>query len=104
VRVRPGRDRRAPYRFTTTGAITPPAGVPRSAACRGRATVRVKAGPTTISSRQAPVAGDCRFRSQVTFRAPRRFAGRRLLHVLVRFDGNVVLARRTAPPVPVRVR
>jgi hypothetical protein len=104
VRVRPGRDRRAPYRFTTTGTISPPAGVARSAACGGLVTVRVKAGRNTISARRARVSASCRFRSDVSFAAPRRFGRHRTLSVLVRFDGNAVLARRAAPAVPVRVR
>jgi hypothetical protein len=104
VRVTPRRDRRPPYRFTTTGTVVPPAGVSRSAACRGRVAVQVKAGRNTISTRRARVTPSCRFRSVVAFGVRRRFAGRRALRFTVRFAGNAVLAARTAAPRTVRVR
>lgn len=103
VRVRPHRDRRAPYRFTTTGTISPPAGVSRTAACAGQVTVQVKAGRKTISTRRARVTPACRFRSSVSFGDRQRFDGRRSLRFLVRFTGNAVLARRSAKPRSIRV-
>jgi hypothetical protein len=102
-RVTPGRDRRAPYRFTTTGTIAPPAGVSRTAACEGRVAVQVKTGRNTISTRQARVTSACRFRSTVSFADGRRFGARRRLRFVVRFTGNAVLARRSARPRLIRV-
>jgi len=96
--------RRAPYRFTTSGTVIPPAGVSPTAACRGVVTVQVKAGRSTISTRRARVSPACAFRSQVSFRGRRRFRGRRALRFFVRFDGNAVLARRRAAPRSVSVR
>ena len=102
-RVRPGRDRRAPYRFTTTGTISPPAGVSRTAGCAGQVTVVIKGGRRAISTRRARVTPACSFRSHVSFGDRRRFDGRGRLRFLVRFSGNAVLARRTANPLWVRV-
>src|SRR3954470_280347 len=97
-RVRRAGTRRPPYRFATTGTIGPPAGVSRTAACRGVVTVQVKTGRTTISARRARVTSACRFASRVAFAQRRRFAGRRRLRFTVRFGGNAVLARRSAGP------
>ncbi|MEA2496797.1 MAG: hypothetical protein QOJ29_4708 [Thermoleophilaceae bacterium] len=104
VHITPRRDLRGKRRFTTTGAIRPPAGVSRSAACQGRVAIQVRAGHETISTRQARVSRTCRFRSTVVFSTARRFRGHDTLEFTVRFQGNALLAQRSAGPYPVRVR
>jgi len=59
VRVTPGRDRRAPYSFRTTGRLLLPQGTPRASGCRGSITVQVKAGRRTVSTRRAFLRPDC---------------------------------------------
>ena len=44
----PRRDTTAPYRFTTTGRRTLPAGVTPGQGCRGTVTVQIKAGRKTV--------------------------------------------------------
>ncbi|MFL5884479.1 MAG: hypothetical protein ACJ77M_05365 [Thermoleophilaceae bacterium] len=104
VRVRPRRDGRPPYRFTAAGSLVPPAGASRTAACRGRVTIRIDAGRRTIWTRKARVAPDCSFRSRATFAGRRRFRGRRSLSVVVRFGGNSVLGATSATGQRVGVR
>ena len=104
VRVRPRRDRRGPRRFTTTGRLLLPSGLTRREACNGRISVQVKARRNTISLRRARLRRDCTFRSRVTFRAPRRFAGQRRLRFRVRFLSNDLLRPIQAREVRVRVR
>lgn len=97
VRVTPRRDLRAPFRFRTTGRVTP------ATACHGTVLVRVKAGRNVVSARLVPLRAGCRFRSTVAF-ASRRRLGRGRLRFLVHFTGNDVLAPATARPVRVRAR
>src|SRR3954468_6907895 len=104
VRLRPRRDRRAPFRFTTTGTIVPPPGTSRGAACKGHVTIQIKAGRRTISTREARVHPSCSFRSRTRFAGRRRFRGRRTLRLLVRFTGNAVAAPSSARSQPIRVR
>ena len=82
ARVSPARDRRPPFRFTTTGRVVPPGGV----ACDGGVVaVQVKRRGTTISTRRARVRSDCSFRSVVAFRRSGAFA----FHL--RFGGSEAL-------------
>lgn len=105
ARAAPRSDRRGPRRFTTTGRVTAPTGVPPADACSGLVSVRYRAGRTTISNRLARVRRrDCGFRSRVTFREPARFRGRRRLRVVVRFHGNRSLRPARARGYSVRVR
>jgi Ca2+-binding RTX toxin-like protein len=92
----PRRDRTRPFRFTTTGRLTLPASLPVTrTACRGRISIQVKTGGSTISTRRTTLTRACTYRSRVTFRVPRRFV-RRALKVTVRFGGNAVVAPRNA--------
>lgn len=95
ARTTPRRDRRRPFRFTTTGRLVLPATVTRRAGCRGRLSIQVKTGGNTISTRRTGLTGRCTYRSRVTFRVPRRLV-RRALKVTVRFAGNAVVAPRNA--------
>jgi hypothetical protein len=103
-RVTPGRDRRSPYRFTTTGKLTRPAGVTATAGCAGKVRVTFKSGKLTVSSRLATVTKDCTYRSRVTFRIKRRVRPNAPLKVSVRFAGNGSLLPARASVRTVRVR
>jgi len=99
--VRPKRDRRRPFRFTTRGSVKPPSGVSTAVGCRGtvRVTVKRKGSGKTLSSRRTSVKASCAFSSRVTFNNARRFgkgsARRRgTLRFSVRFQGNARLLPR----------
>jgi len=105
--VRPGQDKTSPRRFTVRGKIGYPSTLSNSQACKGRVTVIYKAKKTTISTRRVFVKrrnGACRFTSSVQFKLPSRFLGARRLGVRVRFQGNQVLAPRSAKRKSVAVR
>jgi hypothetical protein len=96
ARTTPRRDTRRPFRFTTTGRLVLPTGLPVSrTTCRGRVSIQVQTGGSTISTRRTSLTRRCTYRSRVTFRVPRRFV-RRALKVTVRFAGNAVVAPRAA--------
>lgn len=96
ARTTPRRDRRRPFRFTTTGRLVLPSALTASrTTCRGRVSVQVQTGGSTISTRRTNLTRRCTYRSRVTFRVPRRFV-RRSLKVTVRFNGNAVVAPRAA--------
>jgi hypothetical protein len=97
ARATPARDRRRPFRFRVRGTLVPPAGVDRSRACRGRVTIRFKAGTKTVRLRRARVTRTCRYRSRVRVRVRPR-----VLRVRARFRGNAVLRPRSAPTLRVR--
>ena len=103
ARTTPGRDRRAPYRFTTTGRLTLPAGVTAAQACRGTVTVQIKAGRKTVSTRRVKLRPNCTYRSRVTFRIPQRLRPRTLRRT-VRFGGNSVVSAASATRQTLRVR
>jgi len=105
ARVSPSRDRRPPFRFRTTGRVTPPAGLRAARACRGgRFSVQVKVGTRTVSTRRAALRADCTFASSVSFSGRRRFGRARSLRFVVRFLGSDRLARQTLRAVTVRIR
>lgn len=99
--TRPRRDRRRPFRFTTSGRLALPAGVNRALACNGTVSIQVKTAGTTISTRRTRLSRTCSFRSRVIFRVPRRLVRRRL-QVTARFTGNSVVKPVTARPHAVR--
>jgi hypothetical protein len=103
--VAPGRDRRAPFTFLSSGRLTLPAGVSPALGCAdGIVSVQIKAGARTLSNRRARLRRDCSFRSGVTFNSRRRFGRARSLRFTIRFTGNEVLNRTTAVARNVRVR
>ncbi|MDP9385482.1 MAG: Ig-like domain-containing protein [Actinomycetota bacterium] len=105
TRTTPSRDRRAPYRFRTTGRVVVPGAVSGAAGCdKGVVTVRVKAGRKTISTRRATLRSDCTFASTVSFRNRGRFTRSGRLRFLARFTGNDVLTARSARSRTVRTR
>jgi len=101
--VRPKRDRRKPFRFTTRGTLKRPGGVSKAAGCKGKAriTVKRKGSGKTLSSRLATVKNTCRFTSKVTFKNSKRFGKTRkarrrgTLVFTIRFQGNARLTSRT---------
>jgi Ca2+-binding RTX toxin-like protein len=96
------RDRRATYRFTTTGRLALPAAVSRTIGCaNGAVAVTIKRGSRTLSARRAALRRDCTFRSTVRFNSGRRLGNGRL-RVVARFLGNGVLRQRAAASRSVR--
>jgi hypothetical protein len=88
ARLRPARDRRAPYGFRVAGRLVVPGGVSASDACRGAVSVQVRLRDVTLSTRRARLRRDCTWSSSVTFARAR--AGR--LEFSVRFFGNARLS------------
>ena len=103
VSTSPRRDRRSPFRFTTTGRLRLPATVTSALGCSGQVAVQIKAGKKTISTRRVRLSRSCRYRSSVRFTLPRRLNPRRL-RVQARFAGNTIVARKSSRRIAVRVR
>ncbi len=101
--VRPKRDRKKPFRFTTRGTLKRPGGVSKAAGCKGKARITVKrrGSGKTLSSRLATVKNTCKFTSKVTFKNSRRFGKTRkarrrgTLVFTIRFQGNARLTPRS---------
>lgn len=104
ARVTPGTDRRAPFRFRTSGRLTLPSGISRSVGCKGRVSVQIKRGSATLSTRRVTLARNCTYSARVQFVNPRRFGRAKRLKFTVRFLGNARVARTTATARFARVR
>ncbi len=87
----PGRDRRAPYVFTTSGVLRGATWIPEAQRCAGNVGIRFHNGRHQVAFVVAPVAGNCRFSASVRFR---RLRGRRpaALRVTVDYRGTGYLA------------
>ena len=95
--VLPKRDRRAPYRFTTSGRLTPTGAFSPARFCgMGRVSVQVKAGGRTVSTRRVGLRANCTYRSTVTFRARGRLGRSGRLKFTARFLGNDRVRPKTA--------
>jgi hypothetical protein len=94
AKTSPKKDSTAPFKFTTTGKLSLPAGVTKATGCNGKVTVTFKAGKKTISTRQASVTKGCSYRSRVTFSLPARLHPK-TLRVTVRYRGNAVLTAKS---------
>jgi len=89
IKVTPTRDRRKPFRYTTSGTAHIGA-VPAQQGCGSAAfvIVQIKAGHNTISARKAKLGKSCKYKSTVSFGLPKRFRGKSLLRVQAKFSGN----------------
>lgn len=98
-KVRPGRDKKAPFVFTTTGTVKYPKSVANADGCKGVVNIFMKAKKNTISLRRIAVhlkKGKCTFSSKVRLGHPKRFLKQKYLTVHVRFAGNKALLGRSA--------
>ena len=89
--TRPGRDRRSPYTFTTSGVLRGATWIPAAQRCAGNVGIRFHNGRHQVAFVVAPVGGDCRFAASVRFR---RLRGSRpaALRVTVDYRGTGYLA------------
>ncbi len=97
MRIKPLRDRRAPYRFRLTGTVFRPAGTPATACANGLVSAQVKVGRKTISTRRTKLTSRCTYGISLRFAKSRRLGNGRL-KVTVRFLGSQGLSpKRVAP-------
>ena len=87
----PGRDRRSPYAFTTSGSLGGAGFIPAAQRCAGNVGVRFHNGRHQLAFVVAPVQADCRFSVGASFR---KLHGRgpARLKVTVDFRGNGYIA------------
>lgn len=90
----PGRSRRSPYTFTTSGSVGGATLIPPAQRCAGNVGIRFYNGRRQLAFVVAPVGADCRFSASATFR---RLRGRAPAAVTVRviFRGNGYVAPAT---------
>jgi hypothetical protein len=102
ARTTPRRDRRRPYRYTTTGTVVLPAGVTPAQACAdgGSIAIEFRAGKLRLPQ-TASLRPDCTFRSSIAFPS-RRSLGRGRLAISAKFGGNSVLGTAKARTQKVR--
>lgn len=92
----PKRDRKRPYRFTTSGSVLLPTGVTPAQACAagGSVTVEFRAAKLRLPQ-TATLRPDCSYRAAIAFPS-RRSLGRGRLSVSTKFGGNEVLGTAKA--------
>lgn len=91
VRIRPPRDRRAPYRFVIRGFLERPAGMAQADCAGGRVRVVLKRGKRTLRVRTVALGSDCGYRAKIRMKSRRGLRHVRL-RVVARFLGNERLA------------
>jgi hypothetical protein len=102
IHARPHRQRRSHPFFVVRGVLRLPAGVSVADGCGGVVEVRFTSRHGTVAERHVRMAtGHCSFRVRMRALPP---AGRRLLRVHVRFEGNALLTPFDARSFRVRFR
>ncbi len=98
----PKRDRKRPYRFTTSGSVLLPAGVTPEQACTagGSVSIEFRVGKLRLPQ-TATLRSDCTFRTSIAF-PTRRSLGNGRLAVKAKFGGNPVLSAAAAKSMKVR--
>ncbi len=104
ARLFPLRDLRAPFVFRMSGRLTLPAGVSRAAGCRGRVTVRVQRGRSTIANRRTSLTRTCTYRVRIAFANRRSLRSAKRLRFTARFAGNTRVRPTTAAARLARIR
>jgi hypothetical protein len=87
----PGRDKRSPYTYTTSGTVGGATAIPQAYRCTGNVGVRFYNGRRQLAFEVAPVSPTCTFSTSASFRrlhGPAPAA----LHVTVDFRGNGYVA------------
>jgi Ca2+-binding RTX toxin-like protein len=92
LRLRPSRDRRAPYSFRATGELRRPPTVSPSQGCSGRVVITAKRGKRTVSRTRTSLKRTCEYAKTIRFRS--RVASR--IRLTAKFEGNDVISSRTA--------
>ncbi len=87
----PGRDRRSPYAFTTSGSLRGAGFIPAAQRCVGNVGVRFFNGRRQLAFVVAPVQPDCKFSIGASFRRLHS-KGPAALKVTVDFRGNGYIA------------
>ena len=91
--LRPGRDRTAPYSFRATGTLRRPTTVSPSQGCSGRVVITAKRGTKTVSTTRTSLTRTCEYAVTVRFRS--KVSSR--VRLVAKFEGNDVIASRSAP-------
>ena len=77
----PKRDRRAPYKFTASGALRLPAGVDEAErSCSGKITIQAKLKTKKVASKTVSLTSACRFKAALTTRTQGHDLDARGLH------------------------
>jgi hypothetical protein len=97
ARVKPTRDRKAPYIFVLSGKLKPPAG----AGCGGKVSVSVKAGSKTVTTPRAKVKASCAWTLKLRFSNKKRL-GNGKLTLRTSFLGTSDVLSRKAKTLKVR--
>jgi phosphodiesterase/alkaline phosphatase D-like protein len=87
----PGRDKRAAYRFTTSGSLRGAGFIPAAQRCTGNVGIRYFNGRHQLAFVVAPVGSDCRFSAPASFRRLRGPAPA-AVKITVDFRGNGYVA------------
>jgi hypothetical protein len=68
LKLNPGRDTRAPYRFQVTGNLTLPPTVARTQGCQGaEVSIIVRAGSRIVATRRLTLSRVCGFQRRISF-------------------------------------
>ena len=87
----PGRDRKSPYSFTTSGSLSGAGSIPAAQRCTGNVGVRFFNGNRQLAFVVAPVGSDCKYSVSAGFRRLHSKAPA-ALKVTVDFRGNGYIA------------
>jgi hypothetical protein len=104
ARVTPAADRRAPFRFKTSGKLTLPPGVASATGCKGPVTVTTRSGSTVILTRIVQLTSKCTYSSTASFASRTKLGKSARLKFSARFGGNALVSPASAPARYGRVR
>lgn len=98
----PKRDKKAPYRYTTSGKLSLPSAVSARDACgNGFVVVTYSSGRTHVNM-LASLSGSCTYRTNVSFGSRSALARNGRIHVSARFLGSSVVNARSSSSQTVR--
>jgi hypothetical protein len=90
--TKPSVARKAPYTFTTNGALHGAGFIPASSRCAGSVTLRYYKGRRLVGVVATPVGSNCDFTAQNSFRPQHIGRGVVPLRIAIQFGGNGYLA------------
>lgn len=92
LKAKPKRDKKLPFKYTFSGTVKIPAGVPKASVCGGKVKLTLKKGSKTVGKGTATVSKKCTYKKKITIKSTKKTGKKKgKISVTAKYGGNAVL-------------
>jgi hypothetical protein len=96
LKASPTKDKRAPYSFTASGALTRSATVSKTLNCTGSVKVSIKAGSKTLKTKTVRLSKSCKYKTKLSLPSRSGVPSNGKLKLRAVFAGNATIAGKNS--------